>query len=52
MKVSIALLWILSLGSAGDRIEELKWLPAKEAFEKAGAEKTPRWVLIYKEWPN
>jgi len=48
----MALLGIMSLGAAGDRIDEIKWLPAKEAFEKAAADKTPRWVLIYKEWPR
>ena len=40
------------LAAAGDRIDEIKWMSSKEAFEKARDEKMARWVLIYKEWPR
>ena len=36
----------------GDRIDEIKWLSAKEAFAKAADAKSARWVLVYKEWPR
>ncbi|MHC4549471.1 MAG: hypothetical protein ACYTEZ_11920 [Planctomycetota bacterium] len=49
-------LGILSLlavaATAGNRIDEIKWLSSKEAFRKAKDPKTARWVLIYKEWPR
>ena len=41
-----------ALVAAGDRIDEIKWLSAKEAFRKAKDKKTKRWVLVYKEWPR
>ena len=37
---------------AGDRIDEIKWLSSKAAFEKAKDKKTARWILVYKEWPR
>jgi hypothetical protein len=40
------------LGAVGDRIDEIKWIPAKQAFEKASDQQSRRWVLIYKEWPR
>lgn len=41
----------LLLGT-GDGIDLIKWLGSKEAFLKARAKNTERWVLIYKEWPK
>lgn len=43
---------LLALLATGDRIEEIKWLTAKEAFAKALQPATSRWVLVYKEWPR
>jgi hypothetical protein len=40
------------LAATGDRIDEIKWIPSTQAFQKAKDEKTARWVLIYKEWPR
>jgi hypothetical protein len=48
----LPLLGLLAASAGGDRIEEVQWLPAKEAFEKAKEGKPSRWVLIYKEWPS
>ena len=48
----LTLIGVLALFPVGDRIDEIKWLSAKEAFEKATNEKSSRWVLIYKEWPS
>ena len=42
----------LLLAALGDRIDEIKWMPGKEAFDKARDPNTARWVLIYKEWPR
>lgn len=37
---------------ASDRVDEIKWLTAKDAFEKAQSKDAPRWVLLYKVWPR
>ena len=37
---------------ASDRVDEIKWLSAKDAFEKAQSKDAPRWVLLYKVWPR
>jgi len=47
-----AALAAILLAATGDRIDEIKWMSSKEAFEKARDEKTARWVLVYKEWPR
>jgi len=48
----LVLIGLLAAASSGDRIEEIRWLSAKDAFEKPKDEKSSRWVLIYKEWPS
>ena len=49
----VVLLLVMVMGgalSASERIDEVKWLTAKDAFEKART--SGQWVLIYKEWPG
>ncbi len=49
---ALILFGLLAGAAGGDRIEEIKWFSAAQGFEKAKGEKSPRWVLIYKEWPG
>ncbi len=52
MKTLAAVAFAAVLAWRGDRIDEIKWLTSKDAFDKAKDEKTKRWVLVYKEWPK
>jgi hypothetical protein len=36
----------------GAKLDDIRWIESKEAFVKAQAKETSRWVLIYKEWPR